>query len=141
MCVLVLGQGGAEVPDPSAPPHVLLVLCLSLRLAHTGLHQEGLHELEQLANGDDGTCHRLCGVVNDVDGILNRLLVEQLGEGNVSILVGKVEGGHCPVVNTELLGLQPHRNLLVHALASHLGTDELVQLLGVSLDGHHSARG
>ena len=65
---------------------MLLIGCLSLCLAHTHLHQEGLHELHQLANGDDGTCHRLSSVVNDVDGILNRLLVEQLGEGNVALL-------------------------------------------------------
>ena len=56
--------------------YILLVTCLTLRLVHTHLHDEGLHELEQLADGDDGTCHRLSSVVNDVDGILNRLLVE-----------------------------------------------------------------
>ena len=68
----------------------VLLLISGLGLAHTHLHQEGLHELHQLANGDDGTSHRLSSVVNDVDGILNRLLVEQLSEGNVTLLVGEV---------------------------------------------------
>ena len=53
--------------------YVLLVISLTLCLVHTHLHDEGLHELEQLANGDDSTCHGFCCVVDDVDTILDGL--------------------------------------------------------------------
>ena len=35
--------------------YILLVTCLTLRLVHTHLHDEGLHELEQLAVSLDGS--------------------------------------------------------------------------------------
>ena len=47
----------------------------------------------------------------------------------------KTEGGHRPVVNTQLAGDELHGDVLVLVLAGHRGGDELVQLLRVLLDG------
>ena len=111
---------------------VLLVSCLSLVRTH--LREEGLDELEQLANGNDGTSHRLYGVVDDVEAILYRLLVKHVGEGHVTLFVGELQSGNSPPVNTDLRGSEVHGNLLGHALAAHHTLHEPVQLLGKSLN-------
>ena len=51
-----------HIESAHAALNFYILLVLSLRLVHTHLHDEGLHELEQLADGDDGTCHGLAGM-------------------------------------------------------------------------------
>ena len=88
--------------------------------------------------GDDALFAWVGSVVHNVDHIFDALLIEHIGKGDVAVLVGEVQGGHCPViVDAELDGLHHRRDGLValESLAGHCTADELVQLLGVSLDG------
>ena len=74
-------------------------------------------------------------MVDDVEGIFYRLLVEHVGEGYVAILVGKVQTRHCPPVNTDLRGDEAHGDFLTKRLVAHGAADKLVELLNIASDG------
>ena len=108
------------------------MLFLKNCLKTTGLFSLGGKECaqhgKQLAYGDEALAGRSKSMVDKVDDIRHALPVQQVGQGHVVSLVGKLQRRHRHIVNTEEGGLQCHGYLLVDAFALQRGTDELVEL-------------